>query len=583
MSEDERRASDVSSDSDDDAPVNIVGNIPMEWYDEFDHIGWTASGEKVIPKERPDKIEEIIRRSTDPNWWRRMYDRHAGEFRTLTDEDLDMLERIRSGRAALKDFQLHQPFRESEYPDKIHPICNGMISKGAFRPSRQTIYRVMKCQAALHRSEQEEQETEEEGIDIWSSEYDVKEQKRRGRRPPKDRRPGNDESYHPDAGSGRLFDVPSYDHFIRERFDRCSNLYLCPREMRVRLPDTAAEMLPELPDLEELRPYPTAESVRFVGHTGRVRCVDVNATGSLLISGGSEGVLNVWELQTGRLLRSFNLAELVKREEEAVVSVAFCKAGNRQLIAACCGRSVFIIRLREEDGDLPPVGEGITHLTEHIAQITNIKIHRWRQCVFGPSGNFVAFLGQSRQVFIYNTHTWEYRTPITSAKSYIQCVQFHPTKPRFFVATQHHIIAFDLVERHKLFQLKPFVQWVSSIAIHPSGDHVLAGSFDGRGLWFDTELQVEPFKILRSHEGAVRDVAYSQRFPLFATASDDAKIYVFHGTVFDDLVTDPRIVPVKELCGHDKNNVLGVLAVVWHPTQPWLISAGADHSIRLWC
>jgi ribosome biogenesis protein ERB1 len=144
-------------------------------------------------------------------------------------------------------------------------------------------------------------------------------------------------------------------------------------------------------------------------------------------------------------------------------------------------------------------------------------------------------------------------------------------------------LIFDLVEKTKLLQLRPQVQWISSIDVHPSGDHVIAGSFDGRGFWFDTELQVEPFKVLRTHTAALRDVRYHRRFPLFATASDDTKIYVFHGTVFDDLITNPRIVPVKELSGHAKNNILGVLALVWHPTQPWLLSAGADHSIRLWC
>jgi ribosome biogenesis protein ERB1 len=206
-----------------------------------------------------------------------------------------------------------------------------------------------------------------------------------------------------------------------------------------------------------------------------------------------------------------------------------------------------------------------------------------RQCVFSRSGGFLALLGQSRLVYIFNTTTWEFRTPITSAKSYIQCVQFHPTKPRFFVATQHHIIVFDLVEKARLMQLKPTVQWISAIDVHQTGEHVVAAAFDGRAFWFDTELQVEPFKVLRTHSAAVRDAKYHKKFPLFATAGDDTKIYVFHGTVFDDLVTNPRIVPVKELSGHTKNNVLGVLALVWHPTQPWLLSAGADHTIRLWC
>ena len=579
----EEDAREYSVDSEDEAPVNIVGNIPLEWYDEFDHIGWTASGEKVIPKERPNAIDEMIRRSTDPDWWRRIYDRLSGEFRTITPEDFEMIERIRTGKVALKDFELYLPFHEKENPDKIHPVTNGMKSKAAFQPPRSDIVRVMQIQAAIRRGEyeQEESESDDENIDIWSSEYQVQAQKRRGRRAPKEKPPMTDDSYHPESGPGRLFDVPGYDKFLRERFDRCRDLYLCPREMRVRVPDTSAELLPELPDLEELKPYPTAECVRFVGHTGRVRSVDINSTGALMVSGGGEGVLKLWELQTGWCIKTFNLAEMAGNTGE-VSSVSFCK-GNKSLIAACCGNTAFVIRLREQDGELPPEGENVRHVDENIAMITSHRVHKYRQCTFSPNGTFLALLGESKLVYIYNTNTWDFRTPITSAKSYIQCVQFHPSKPRFFVATQHHILVYDLVERQKLLQLRPLVRWISSIDVHPRGDHVIAGSFDGRGFWFDTELQVEPFKVLRNHEGAVRDVAFSRRFPLFATAADDTKVDVWHGAVFDDLITNPRIVPVKELSGHTKNGILGVLALVWHPTQPWLISAGADHTIRLWC
>lgn len=35
----------------------------------------------------------------------------------------------------------------------------------------------------------------------------------------------------------RLLDVPAYDNYIKERFERCLDLYLCPRakKMRVRI------------------------------------------------------------------------------------------------------------------------------------------------------------------------------------------------------------------------------------------------------------------------------------------------------------------------------------------------------------
>lgn len=56
-----------------------------------------------------------------------------------------------------------------------------------------------------------------------------------------------------------------------------------------------------------------------------------------------------------------------------------------------------------------------------------------------------------------------------------------------------------------------------------------------------------------------------------------------------DLLKNPLIVPVKILKGHAISHDLGVLDCVFHPSQPWVFSCGADTTIRLftwlftWC
>lgn len=39
---------------------------------------------------------------------------------------------------------------------------------------------------------------------------------------------------------------------------------------------------------------------------------------------------------------------------------------------------------------------------------------------------------------------------------------------------------------------------------------------------------------------------------------------------------NPLIVPVKILRGHEVVNEIGVMGLAFHPTQPWVFSAGAD-------
>lgn len=49
-----------------------------------------------------------------------------------------------------------------------------------------------------------------------------------------------------------------------------------------------------------------------------------------------------------------------------------------------------------------------------------------------------------------------------------------------------------------------------------------------------------------------------------------------------DLLQNPLLVPVKVLKGHAPTLDLGVLAVLFHPTQPWVFSSGADGTVRLY-
>lgn len=139
--------------------------------------------------------------------------------------------------------------------------------------------------------------------------------------------------------------------------------------------------------------------------------------------------------------------------------------------------------------------------------------------------------------------------------------------------------------------------------VHPLGDHLIVGGYDRKLCWFDLELSDKPYKVLRSvftthmrerkftcllfhyryHSRAVRSLHFHPTYPLFASSSDDGSIQVFHARVYNDLMTDPLIVPLKILRGHQIKEGLGVLQVKWVPRQPWLVSAGADGDVAVWC
>ena len=94
---------------------------------------------------------------------------------------------------------------------------------------------------------------------------------------------------------------------------------------------------------------------------------------------------------------------------------------------------------------------------------------------------------------------------------------------------------------------------------------------------------MRPYKTLRYHKKAIRAVKFHQGgLPLFADASDDGSLQIFHGKVVGDLMENASIVPLKVLRGHQVQKELGVMDIDWHPREPWCVSAGADGTCRLW-
>jgi ribosome biogenesis protein ERB1 len=210
-----------------------------------------------------------------------------------------------------------------------------------------------------------------------------------------------------------------------------------------------------------------------------------------------------------------------------------------------------------------------------------IKVLTWHR-----RGDYLATVspkGQSHAVAIHTLSKHLTQLPFRKLKGLPQSATFHPSKPIFLVATQRTVRIYDLAAQSLLKTLQPGARWISSLDVHPGGDNVLVGSYDRRLLWHDLDLSVRPYKTLRYHDKAIRAVRYHPGgLPLFADASDDGTVQVFHGKVVDDLMENAAIVPLKVLRGHKVKGALGVLDVDWHPRLPWCVSAGADGTIRLW-
>lgn len=106
--------------------------------------------------------------------------------------------------------------------------------------------------------------------------------------------------------------VPQYENLIREHFERCLDLYLCPRLLRKKAAIAdPSKLIPELPSPDDLKPFPTRVSLDFVFHKSTVRTIAVSPNGLFLASGDEDGNLIIWNTRTSHILRKYKLPNKV--------------------------------------------------------------------------------------------------------------------------------------------------------------------------------------------------------------------------------------------------------------------------------
>eukprot|EP01097_Dermamoeba_algensis_P008850 TRINITY_DN6065_c0_g1_i1.p1 TRINITY_DN6065_c0_g1~~TRINITY_DN6065_c0_g1_i1.p1 ORF type:complete len:416 (+),score=90.91 TRINITY_DN6065_c0_g1_i1:742-1989(+) len=398
---------------------------------------------------------------------------------------------------------------------------------------------------------------------------------------------------------GAFRHVPAYSKIVEETFERCLDLYLAPRTIKMKKKTSPDSLLPDLPKPNELKPFPSEQCLSFLGHTGRVRSISVHPDGQWLASSSDDSTVRLWEVQTGRCWKIWSFSS-------AVILVAWNPNPALHILAAAVGNQVFILNAdisetpkeeveqllsldaQETEGEATPnpkwemttakeAKNGIRLKIVYDFDITKLAWHH-------KGDYFLVATSRANRatLFIHQLSKKSTQKPFKRAILILTNALFHPTKPHLVISTQTHVYIYNLLKQAKLKKLVPPVKWISGLAIHPGGDNLIIGSYDKKICWFDLDMGEKPYKTIRHHKKAVRAVAYHSRYPLFASSSDDGNVTVFHGRVFNDLVTNPLIVPVKILRGHTVTHSLGVLDVVFHPTQPWVFSAGADKTIRLY-
>jgi len=379
------------SSLEDDGDLIRTGNIPhKEWYENELHDGYDIDGKKVYSRGlHADHIDQFLASRDRKEYKRTIYDPMNDRVNRLNDRDLSIINRLRKGKCASKMYEPPIP------PTYIFDITTkGIRPKAQFIISKDQYQRILKNVAKIKKgvlrvnkrgetklSSKQKKEAELKRMDpyrykrhmfmhrpydVWQKHMEF--QKRQIMRAPKERLPTNFESYNPSEEylfsrrekeklertpmaerKGRIVPmkyeclrkVPQYDRFIHERFERCLDLYLLSRKTRKKSMVNPKDLLPKLPPISDLRPFPEILTMEFTNHAQSVRTIDVSHCGMWMASGSDDCTVRVFEVSTGReFYRHFFGAG------NRVDSVQFNPWVNRQsLLSVVCKHRTFLIPL----------------------------------------------------------------------------------------------------------------------------------------------------------------------------------------------------------------------------------------------
>jgi len=670
---------DLSSDDEDEGGLgNRIGRVPLHWYDEYDHIGYNVHGSKVGKStNKGDRLDQAILNAEGKNK-NMVYDALNDKEVELSERQLELIRRVQGGAYAHPEFNGNPDHIDyfSGVNKEISGLTSGRVErKSKYQPSAYDLMQVQNLLDDLKegkitldelKGKTKKKKDDDDVYLLWRGDEEDELAMRKGPQnlpAPKVPPPGHAESYIPpdeylpsekdlqdwedvdmhDRPHGLLVpkkfpnlrSVGAYQHTVRETFQRCLDLYLCPRAMKRRLNIDPESLVPKLPKAQDLRPFPTAKCIEFkTPYDGDVapiiRCVSASPDGQYMASGASDGFVRLWEVQTSRLLRSWNVSSIVapftkdENEDNELTSAkpVVCLEWNpnklHHCLLAAVGKSIVIIATGTGNIDGAMITNAFLSSAKRGGDVSTeraMKAVKWKVlntdnekplCIHDSNIGPVAALLTTREVtsvkwhkkgdyfvsvspkagaaavLIHHLSKGNTQQPFSKNKGEPQLACFHPNKPFLFVASPQHVRIYHLVKQAMVKRLSSGCRWISSMDVHPSGDHLIVGSLDRRMVWFDLDLSSTPYRTLKYHERGLRSVGYHKKYPLMASASDDGGVHVFHSMVYSDLMRNPLLVPVKILRGHTITNKHGVLTIVFHPTQPWIFTGGADGRIFLW-
>jgi serine/threonine protein kinase len=286
------------------------------------------------------------------------------------------------------------------------------------------------------------------------------------------------------------------------------------------------------------------------GHVDRVNSVTWSPDGRYLASASIDRTVRVWEIATGRLLRT------LEGHRGKLSSVAWSPNG-RFIASGDLDEANSTVRIWEAD-----TGQLQRTLTGHTKGVASVA--------WSPDGRYLASGSWDGTVRIWDAATGHL---LRTLKGEAWSVVWSPDSRYLASGSSDEVRIWDVTTGGLLRVLGGHINLVQSVAWSPDGRYLVSGSWDKTVRVWDA-MTGELLRNLRGHTRLIWSVAWSPDGRYLASGSGD----------LDDVDNTVRIWEaatgrlLRTLTGH----TYWVTSLAWSPDGRYLASSSLDSTVRIW-
>jgi WD40 repeat protein len=312
----------------------------------------------------------------------------------------------------------------------------------------------------------------------------------------------------------------------------------CPADGQYVLSSANGEMVVRLWNVA------TGQEVRtFSGYGGGIYAVATSPDGSLIISGGANKLIHVWDTSTGRLLRSITEDSKIRRLKFLPDGSHFISSADTIKIRDVASGSVVRTLTNEKMiGYEPDTGQlALSKDNRFLAGQINEGLRIWetaswqvvrtldrREIVsalaiaLSPDGTYLAASDSNENFRLWEVATGRVVRTI-SRGDWISAAAFTPDGRRVVSVGRKHFAVWDVETSRQLWAFNSNDGYINSIVLSPDGKHVLSAGGDRTARLWDLPSGREVAALV-GHGGNVNSVAFLPNGRRIVTASFDGTV-----------------------------------------------------------